>query len=587
MLRQVASRLVVAVSRSILPLRAASLRTRSLVPRVTSLAARQFIRPFQTSVARFDVAPLPSMPDRNSLEEKAKVLQRKLDVNAPPEQYFDDLDELASGFDQLGDHARAASYVEKALAVQKEKLGETSIEVGDTCNKLARLYRSMNEPQLAIPLQEQAVEIYVKHQGEGDMVTLGTTITLSETYAQAGDFAGCLSRLNAALEGQRKVHGNQHMHLVYLLDRIGSITASIGDFAACTKAYDEAVNILHALEGVQSLSAAGLMHNFGLAMTQSGDTKRGRELLDKALEVHKSAKGEGVHLAAMLSDAGMALQHANDHQGALQRFKDALRICRAHTPAQSQEIAQTAGLLGLQHLMLGQFKEAASLYSESLDIQRKLLGSRHGAVANTLVSLAGVYRSQKKLADAVPLLEEAVSIKRELGDDPHLGVTLRVLSQALHAEKQFDKALSTIKEAEAVELKRVGPDSLNMSVVYSNMGAIYAATENWQESLNNYQKAEAIQRKADHPMLIQTLSDVAGVYVWKQMHHEALPYLEEALQRCEKAEVPNKDESLAQLMYNTAAVLTKIDTPDSNRRAQELYRAAHAIMPLPGAPQPQ
>jgi tetratricopeptide (TPR) repeat protein len=97
----------------------------------------------------------------------------------------------------------------------------------------------------------------------------------------------------------------------------------------------------------------------------------------------------------------------------------------------------------------GKLPEAYLVLERALNIQEKLLGSDHKAVAVTLTSMANVKTLQRQFDEAVALYERSLAIKEAVDGPDHTSVatTLSSLGTLRAKQGKFREAIQLLERA--------------------------------------------------------------------------------------------------------------------------------------------
>jgi serine/threonine protein kinase/Tfp pilus assembly protein PilF len=222
--------------------------------------------------------------------------------------------------------------------------------------------------------------------------------------------------------------------------------------------------------------------------------------------------------------------------------------------------------IGRVYLRLGRYEDAEPLLQQSLSTQRKVVGEDHLDYGVTLGYLADLAEARGELDSAQVLYERAVATYREHLDPlaRELGGILARQSNVLIARGEYDAARETLTETLDIYRSR-GEDTPHEADVTSRLGYLYRA-------LGDLDRAEQYSRQAlglrqrflreDHPLLGESLNNLAAILDDRGEREEAAAYYRRALEILEAAFGPNSDR-VGAVLGNLGLLLTDIGDPEA------------------------
>jgi TonB family protein len=183
----------------------------------------------------------------------------------------------------------------------------------------------------------------------------------------------------------------------------------------------------------------------------------------------------------------------------------------AQTAAPSQAEASTtspdldeANKLSRQVLALfneEKYGEALPLAKRALEIQERVLGSKHELVATSLTNIAEIYIAQKNYGEAESLYKRALSIlENKWGAESDKLVTpLQRLALIGFAHGNFGEAEKRYQRALAITEKVAGPNALATGQALAALAIFYDRREQYKKAVDFYQRSLAVQEKMVDP----------------------------------------------------------------------------------------
>jgi serine/threonine-protein kinase len=224
---------------------------------------------------------------------------------------------------------------------------------------------------------------------------------------------------------------------------LGQTYLSLGDYDDARKHLERATVLFSGEVTPEGLAASSLLAEL---YTGEGDYARADELLRATLEAQRRLLG-ATHLDTLVSRGRSAelARERGDYFEAEQVFVDALAVLRESHPGAWRE--RLSSMIGLAKALDLQRKnaETEAICRQTLELQRRHLGSEHPDVAETLTMLGQTLRRQEKLEEAERVLNETLQIKRRiLGEDhPEVLLTMNTLG-AVHRQRGSHEQAETI-----------------------------------------------------------------------------------------------------------------------------------------------
>src|SRR5207249_8109827 len=139
-----------------------------------------------------------------------------------------------------------------------------------------------------------------------------------------------------------------------------------------------------------------------------------REILDHAAQgLQQELAGQPEVEADLRSTLGDVYSELGEYTNAAAMYSEVLRLRKQVYGEEHLDVAASLYKLADARQMQGDFAEAERLFRQSLAIRRKLLGDKHQDVASALRRLASTLSVQDKTAEAENAFAEAEKLSRE------------------------------------------------------------------------------------------------------------------------------------------------------------------------------
>ncbi len=234
--------------------------------------------------------------------------------------------------------------------------------------------------------------------------------------------------------------------------------------------------------------------------------------------------------------------------------------------------------IGTVYQQLGLFDKAHPLIEGALTIRRKLFGSEHLAVAESLHNVAAASHARGDYAAAEPLFREALAIRRKLlgNEDAEVAATLNGLAVLLRVAGRLAEAERLYREALVMRRKLLGDEHIDVAETLNNLGMLHHLKGEYVEAERLLRNALAMRRKllgVLHPQVAESMNNLAGLLYAIQDFGAAESLLREQVVMC-RALLGDEHPKLGGALHNLAFVL---HAQGKHSEAEPIYRNALAM----------
>lgn len=227
---------------------------------------------------------------------------------------------------------------------------------------------------------------------------------------QLADAEG-LSR-EALMLRRANLHGDSR-ELALSLNNLGLVLTSLRRFAEAEELYCEAVEIHENQAISHHPQGLAVKCNLALLLSEQRRYQEAEHMLHNCLNTAQVILGPSHPQSAMILQNLGNVYLRQKNFGEAQRYSsESLSILRSCYSFKHHKTTPALINLGLAQQHQGQYEEAENNLQLCLDICRQELGMAHELATTAVNALAGLYRSQRRLADAEPLLREALQAQQ-------------------------------------------------------------------------------------------------------------------------------------------------------------------------------
>jgi tetratricopeptide (TPR) repeat protein len=261
-----------------------------------------------------------------------------------------------------------------------------------------------------------------------------------------------------------------------------------------------------------------MLQGVGPAKARGRDTAMLRQILDE------TAKRVGTYLTnqpaveAELRNTLGEVYFALGAYGQARAMHNAALVLRKKVlGSEHPDVAQSLHGLALALLRQDKLADAETSAREALSLRRKLFGNEHQDVASSALNLAVVLLEERKLAEAETLTREALATRRKVLANDHLDVAtgLNTLANVLSREGKLPDAETSLREALVIRKKWLGDVHPELAVSLNDLALLLQEESKLAEAEALYLEALAVGRAVygeEHPELATTLANLSMLH---------------------------------------------------------------------------
>jgi tetratricopeptide (TPR) repeat protein len=266
---------------------------------------------------------------------------------------------------RMGRYAQAKSALQRARALDEEKLSPEHPRLLQTLSNLGLVLRELGESREAVSVYERVLAARERTLGPEHPDVATALNNLGMVLFDQGEFARAKQVDQRAVSIREKVLGPNNRDVSLPLNNLGDVCFQTGDYAAAKALHERALAIREAALGAAHPDVAQSLSNLGVVSYEMGDFVRARVQQERALAIlEKSLPPNHPDLAYPLVGLGRALTRLHQEDAARRDLERALTLRQGATSP--SELAEP--LLGLGELELASQKPeaAAALLEKAL-----------------------------------------------------------------------------------------------------------------------------------------------------------------------------------------------------------------------------
>ncbi|ETO13913.1 hypothetical protein RFI_23453 [Reticulomyxa filosa] len=360
---------------------------------------------------------------------------------------------LGNSYYMKGDQDKALKCHENALKIRLGKLESNHIHVAHSYNNLGSVYEKKGEYDKAIEYYEKSLKIFLDKLGSDHIHVASSYINLGNVYFSKGEYNNAIEYHEKSLKIYLDKLGSDHIDITNSYNNLGVIYEKKGEYDKAIEYHKKALKIRLDKLGSNHENVALSLSNFGNAYFEKGEYEKSIEYYEKALKIRLNKFGENHPFVAELYNVlGLVYMNMKDEINKSKEYGDkALEIFMKHeNKGFDLHIAKCYEIVGLVLKKKGEYEKAMEYFEKSLKIRLKKVNEDHPDVCWCYHYLANCLKHKKQLDNAIEYGEKCLHFRlKKLGSNhPHVGQSYFLLGNIffemenrIEANKCYEKAL--------------------------------------------------------------------------------------------------------------------------------------------------
>jgi tetratricopeptide (TPR) repeat protein/predicted Ser/Thr protein kinase len=275
-----------------------------------------------------------------------------------------------------------------------------------------------------------------------------------------------------ALEQRRRAVGDRHPEVARAMVNVGNAQLRAGRYRDAQASYRGALERLEASHGRDATVIAGAIFSLGHSYYYLGQLDQAEAAYRRTIALREAVMGPShISLAGAINNLGQVRQEQGALDDALALLQRALEIKRAAL-GDHASVAASEHNVGAVLTRLGRFAEAREWLERARDRRLRLLGDKHGDLAESWLALGELELALGRPARAREPLGRAIRVAgRALGEaHPTAASAMVALGECDLAEGAAERALERFRAALAIREREIGADHASTRAVRASIG---------------------------------------------------------------------------------------------------------------------
>jgi len=321
------------------------------------------------------------------------------------------LKQAGTYFFEKANYAEALPLLERSLSIREHISGGNPLDVAQSLNDVAGVYRAMGHSSKALLLLERSLEIYTSFFGSEHPDVIAGLNNMAGLYNSLGRRGDALLLLERSLKISDRVHGPEHINVVQILNNMVVVYRAMGFHAKALPLCMRSLTICKNTLDASHPYLAHSLNNLASIYRAMGRRKEALPLLQQALLIRERVLGKNHPDVTMsLNDLALLYRDMRRFSDALSQFERSLEINELVFGPDHHEVATCLNNMATLHFARLNPSKALPLLERSLKINESRLGPEHPDVAANLINLARTHYALGHPIRAFLLLKRLLSI---------------------------------------------------------------------------------------------------------------------------------------------------------------------------------
>lgn len=409
---------------------------------------------------------------------------------------------LADLYAALQDHEGAVPLLEGLL--NQVRLDDDPDLLARARLKLATVQRLRGHDQLAGELLAEAEAFWATAPDRYREQRIYALVERGHLQRRLLDVEGSVSSLRQALAESLTLFGREHIQVARLYDSLAQSLVVANQPDEASDAYDQARVIFAALKDGDSVDGYVSTGNAGILAHRTGRISDAATWLSASIAGQRRLAGDSAAVAAMMGAYGSVLSKLERHDEAIAHLREAAELGLRFTGAASPLVMQNRRLLGDALVGRGDFAEARTTFTDTLNDVKARVGDGHQFTLWVQLGLARLDAAEGRSRQALAEVQLIVDGLRRLGAGAatFLPEALTTLAEMHLALNQPAAAIEPLREVTATRERTHVRDSWELAYGRALLGEALLTGTTREEGLALLADATPVlvaQLGKDHP----------------------------------------------------------------------------------------
>lgn len=403
--------------------------------------------------------------------------------------------------------------------IQKNQDGYTTFIESGMLEVIGQAHEDRGSYRMAIAFFEEKLQCLNPDDPTEDQKQIaGTLNSLGMLSCRAGLYLEAMEYYDRARGIQKRI-GCDYVQVVMAEVQCASVQYFLGHFRKALRLLEAALRSIRKKTGTEEKTVATTLFHLGVVEVALGNFRIGMSNLQEAIKIQNNLLGPE-HPATIRTRreiANLLVSWEADVDKALQEYNAILEIQKRIHGSRHPNIAETLHFIGCAQARNGDKELALQTLEDSYKMRLGFLGTDHPHQATTLHKIAEIRVQKGRTKKAVFICDSALSIRKECLSEKHVDLAMLMATKAscLAAHGSFTEANKLFIEASKITKHAVGMEHPSYGDIKVQVGAMHLRMCHFEEAADAISTAVEIYRKAGlkerHPSIKGALEELEKV----------------------------------------------------------------------------
>ncbi len=344
--------------------------------------------------------------------------------------------------DRDGRTIRIAEILDRSVKTLQGMFADDPVTKAKLRQAIGESYIGLGLYREAIPLLEQARDLYVGTVGREHLDTLGSMNDLAVAYLCADRPNEALPLAEETLKLRRAKLGLDHTDTLLSMNTLATVYSACERQDEAITLYEETVKLTKVKLGPEHGETLMAMNNLAIAYDNIGRFDEALSLDEETLKLQTARLGPE-HPDTLVSMGNLALDYkrAGRFEKALRLSEETCNLSKAKLGPEHPFTLWSMSSLAEIYGDCGRHDEAVTMAEEVVKHQKATMGPEHSYTLETMDDMVDAYLRVNRLAEAETIARECLAIReKKRPSDWKTFNTRDLLGSVLLGQKKYDEA---------------------------------------------------------------------------------------------------------------------------------------------------
>jgi tetratricopeptide (TPR) repeat protein len=297
---------------------------------------------------------------------------------------------------------------------------EQRLQYADITSRLGRYYEALGRYEVAVEMEENALNVRQELLGQKHPSTLTSMNNLALVLSGQGKYAEAEEMCRQVSELRETVLGKEHPDTLTSMNNLAEVLSYKGTYKQAEEIHREVLKQMQMVLGEEHASTLTSMHNLAGVLSRQRKYAEAEEMHQQVFRLQEAVLGkEHPDTLISMNNLAVLLSLREKYEQAEEIYRQVLGLRetvlgREH-PDTLTSMNNLAVLLGRR----GKYRQAEEIHQAALGLRKTVLGKEHPGTLTTMDNLAIVLSRQGKYEQAEEIHLAALGLRKTVpGKEP-------------------------------------------------------------------------------------------------------------------------------------------------------------------------